>query len=557
MLYNTGGVTQTFGSLHNYCVSGKTMIEDEVHATGNDPTRIILDKVDIVSVEPWTKRFGISAVMKMQNLEKRAPETMRKAVAVVDAMKESPEQVVEKVTGCFAGGSQGLPELGLGSAEEDVVLNAWQSHMQFTKNARIFRRWGDIFHYFSLFLTVLSSTVAVLVTTEDMVGRWTKETGFPFMEQFNMVLLVIPIVSSVVAATISKKRLLQKWAGLLAAAGQIVREIYCFRMDVNEYDPRAASSAGGEGGEEEEEADAAAEPIPFNPRDIFVRRYQEINKFALDHVVGDDSMVFHANSYLDLNQQSHKDIFKQRLRKYVPSEVLGGFQKTEGAPEMAGAFGKWAKRCICGKPKHAPEKKHDPTKTGPKKTDHPTTDHTKIDPMVPQEFSDMEAGGETDEAKTIGPIEPDDFVSPCTIETYIEYRSKPLLILCETACQPLAKRLEILEMVVIFAGAAGTFISAVGYGRFVALTVSFVSVVMNVMQHEMLQQRLASTNSAIRELRNMKFQMDSLSIVSKRTQEMKTLCVDTVETAILETTTTWTGISARPTAVAEGGGGES
>jgi hypothetical protein len=80
---------------------------------------------------------------------------------------------------------------------------------------------------------------------------------------------------------------------------------------------------------------------------------------------------------------------------------------------------------------------------------------------------------------------------------------------------------------------------------------------MNVMQHEMLQQRLSSTNSAIRELRNIKVHMDSLSIVSKRTQEMKTLCVNTVETAILETTTTWTGISARPTAVAEGGGGES
>jgi hypothetical protein len=80
MLYNTGGVTQTFGSLHSYCVSGKTLIEDECHATGDDPTRLILDKCDVVSVEPWTKRFGLSAVMKMQNLEKRAPETMRKAV---------------------------------------------------------------------------------------------------------------------------------------------------------------------------------------------------------------------------------------------------------------------------------------------------------------------------------------------------------------------------------------------------------------------------------------------------------------------------------------------
>jgi hypothetical protein len=551
MLYNTGGVTQTFGSLHNYCVKEKTRIEDECHATGDDPTRLILDKCDVVSVEPWTKRFGLSVVTKMRNLEKRAPEVMRKSVVVVDTLADSPEQVVEKVTGCFAGGGKGLPELGLGSAAEDVVLNAWQTHMTFVKNGRIFRRWGDIFHYLSLFMTVLSSTIAILVTTEEMVGGWKEDTGFDFMETFQLTLLIIPVASSVLAAVISKKRLIQKWAAMSAASAQIVREIYCFRTDVMEYDPFSKSAASGGGGEEAEEEEAsAAEATPFNGREIFVRRYQEINKFALDQV-GDDSLKRHANAFLDLNQELHKDIFKQRLRKYVPKEVLGGFQRVEGAPEMAGALGKWFKRCIFGKPKYADAQIH------------PDPNEKKPDPKDEPSASDMEAGElppppkETGEAKAITSIEPDDFVSPCTIETYIEYRSKQLLNLCEAACPGLSKRLSDLEILVIFAGATGTIISALGYPRWVALTVAIATVIMNVMQHEMLQQRLSSTNSAIRELRNIKVHMDSLSIVSKRTQEMKTLCVNTVETAILETTTTWTGISARPTAVAEGGGGES
>jgi hypothetical protein len=348
---------------------------------------------------------------------------------------------------------------------------------------------------------------------------------------------------------------------MLSASAQIVREIYCFRTDVCEYDPRAAASSGGDGAGEEAEAEAeagGADPTPFNAREVFVRRYQEINKFALDQV-GDDSLRRHANSFLDLNQQSHKDVFKQRLRKYVPKEVLNGFQKVEGAPEMASALSKWFTRCLCGKPKYGngairPDPNSNEGKSAKKEPPKPAA-HEIPDELEAGELPPPPPPAE--EEKKLATIEPDDFVSPCTIETYIEYRSKQLLNLCEAACPGLAKRLGNLEMLIIFAGAAGTLISALGYPRWVALTVSAASVLMNVMQHEMLQQRLSSCNSAIRELRNMKVHMDSLSIVSKRTQEMKTLCVNTVETAVLETTTSWTGISARPSAqVAEGGGSE-
>ena len=52
---SAGGVTQTFGSLHNWCVSAKVLIDDECILTGNDPTRAVLDRTDVVSSEPWTK----------------------------------------------------------------------------------------------------------------------------------------------------------------------------------------------------------------------------------------------------------------------------------------------------------------------------------------------------------------------------------------------------------------------------------------------------------------------------------------------------------------------
>ena len=41
------------------------------------------------------------------------------------------------MTGCFASGGGGLPELGIGTAEEDVVLEAWKLHMTLIKNAKV------------------------------------------------------------------------------------------------------------------------------------------------------------------------------------------------------------------------------------------------------------------------------------------------------------------------------------------------------------------------------------------------------------------------------------
>merc|ERR1719316_2194794 len=133
-----------------------------------------------------------------------------------------------------------------------------------------------------------------------------------------------------------------------------------------------------------------------------------------------------------------------------------------------------------------------------------------------------------------------------TIETYIEYRSKRLLRLCESRCPHLAKMLSNLELLVILIGALGTLLAAIDNVRWVAVTVAASTSTMNIMQQEKYQERLASTNNAVRELRNNNMMMDSLSIVMKRTQEMKTICVGTVEAAILETTTSWTGLSVRP-----------
>jgi len=546
MLYNTGGVAQTFSSLHQWCVSKHIQIGDECRRTGNDPTRLVLSRADVVSTEPWTKRFGVSTVSGFQRLVKRAPEVMRKSVVVVDVLRETPEQVVEKVTGAFASGGKGLPELGLGSAEEDVVLDAWQTHMIYTDNAMRFRRDGDFFYYFSLVLTFISAVCAVLITKKDYIGEMTNALDFDMGDFFNRLLLIIPIVSTVVASIISKKRLIQKWASLKTAAAQIVCEIYKFRNRVLEYDPFFSSGNGGDGDDKDEEGDTGGEPAkPFNAREVFVERLQEINKFALDSV-DETSLQLHSITKLDLNEEVQKDTFKQVLRTYVPKRVYGGHAPSDSSPGAGNIL------CCLRRSKERSKAKIHPLNSSPTYSFEPTS----ITPTSPSKLEEGEGGidhQEQEEGVNTQEIEPDDFVSPIVIETYIEFRAKQLLKLCQSTSRPIAKRVSDFEMVLILIGAGGTLLSALDQPRWVAVTVAGATCLMNVMQHQMLQQRLSSTNSALRELSNCKILMDSLSVVSKRTHEMKTICVNTVETAILETTTAWTGMSARPSVkVSEG-----
>ena len=113
MLYNTGGVTQTFGSLHNMVVTKKAHYEAK-EPNANKRGALILQKVSMVSNEPWTRNFGMQHVMMMQDLEKRAPDVVRKSMVVVDGIRESPEVILDKLTACFGNSGMGLPDLGTG-----------------------------------------------------------------------------------------------------------------------------------------------------------------------------------------------------------------------------------------------------------------------------------------------------------------------------------------------------------------------------------------------------------------------------------------------------------
>ena len=70
--------------------------------------------------------------------------------------------MLQTITGSFASAGGGLPELGLGAAETNVVLSAWSRHLALSKTARYFK-WRATLVTVALFvISLLTALVAVL-----------------------------------------------------------------------------------------------------------------------------------------------------------------------------------------------------------------------------------------------------------------------------------------------------------------------------------------------------------------------------------------------------------
>jgi len=526
MLLNTGGVAHSFGSLHHWCVTKKGLLE----SIEKDPAKrcsLILEKVAVVSQEPWTRKFGLSQILMMQDLEKRAPDTMRKSIVVVDGLREGPEEVVERLTGCFASAGLGLPELGIGTAEEDVVIEAWKMHMTLVKAGKIYRRYADITYFVALMLGLVSSFLAVLLgateqkNADGSMGALLVPDKSTSRHAFEQILIVVPLATGALGAFNSLTRYLQKWGAVTTAAGQIVREIYQFRTHVIEYNPIPAD-ADKKAMEEEEEDDGKAGMDgtgPQVPRKVFVKKVQSIYRATLE-MLGNDAMEEAWSGVTALDDEDNF-LFKEKLRSYVPRNVLnagpyyadGGnvrnIQLKKGIFMQMCAWMSALAACIRGCCRKKKEEE-----------------------------------GETldDDAKPIQiGIEADDYVSPMQIETYVEYRLRVKLALLQKHALILSAWLMRLETAVILVTAFGTLLAGVERHAWIALTVSFAGVIANITQYKCLQSRLSATNAAISDLRTVMISMDSLSIVEKRTTGKKTYCVAIVESAIFNTITAWTG----------------
>jgi hypothetical protein len=82
----------------------------------------------------------LTLLARAQELIARAPQLFKKTIVSINLAKASAEQILSVTTGCFANTSGGIPELGLGDAEINMIFNAWERHLVLYQNAKSLRR---------------------------------------------------------------------------------------------------------------------------------------------------------------------------------------------------------------------------------------------------------------------------------------------------------------------------------------------------------------------------------------------------------------------------------
>jgi len=250
MLHNSGGPTTAFSWLQRVMAFQRPPPNFE-QLVG--PLKFL---IACLSRANWTIDFGAPEVLMMRSLAERAPQLFRKSVVSVDILVESEEQVLDQITSCFAT-TGGVPALGLGNAEVNVIFSAWRAHMMLCANAKQFWRYSILAQVlvwtFAVATTAAVTTQASLGTGHDPQGAVLQreldlEAGktLEVSANLNHVALVLPILAALLTTVMSKFVWRDKWSVCLMCATQLVGEIYKFRCSTLQYDMRPQPSPEGE-----------------------------------------------------------------------------------------------------------------------------------------------------------------------------------------------------------------------------------------------------------------------------------------------------------------------
>ena len=141
---------------------------------------------------------------------------------------------------------------------------------------------------------------------------------------------------------------------------------------------------------------------------------------------------------------------------------------------------------------------------------------------------------EEDEEAVVDKTEEDDLISPIPIETYIEYRQRPVTMAFQKNGPIISNKISALEMTGTVLMSCGSVLAVIKLGTWVALVIATVAILQNVSEYLGLTQERASINNGLSDLQNLRTWWEALSVVDRRTRKSKELAVCTVEKAIIQ-----------------------
>ena len=142
----------------------KRTTEDANDLTENQLKSAIQGALQVLShEETWVYKFGISDIDLCSDVVARSPGLFESYIVSADVINLSQEEVLNTISEVFAdGGKSGIPELGVGNAEDLVIYNAWQRHMVLYENSMRYKRSNTIVFMLLLLVGFLTTVCSVM-----------------------------------------------------------------------------------------------------------------------------------------------------------------------------------------------------------------------------------------------------------------------------------------------------------------------------------------------------------------------------------------------------------
>jgi len=137
-------------------------------------------------------------------------------------------------------------------------------------------------------------------------------------------------------------------------------------------------------------------------------------------------------------------------------------------------------------------------------------------------------------------VDPDDFATPMSIESYVQFRVRPFVASLEKSAPRLARTLQLLEVLVFVSNSLGAVLAIIVVGdmslaNFVAVTVALSAIFSSMIEYHNLQLQVTASNGALRETHNLLVWWAGLSMVDRRTRFTKHHVCSTMERCLLST----------------------
>lgn len=511
LITNTGGETQEYAQLLNAVLQkGTTGVSAD---TLQQHAQEFLDAAlrGQRRVVHTRKHLSKADVLAIIDKHCEIPWLFRERIISVNPLRESPQEILNRLSQCFASTYTNTYEVGAGPADREAVLSSWRLHRHLVANATVHRRRGNAFALLSIALTCLSSSAAIVHTYLKSLGEaelrglqvsvWLEGAPLHFstetwMRAMRYLVLILPAVGTLITGIIAFGGWQGKWAALQMAAQRLVTEIYRFRMRVDCYSLQL-----------EEVREDNVSVLMHRSRSLFTKRTQAILQQVTQEDLRTDALEFSGIAQ------------EEELRNHVARSVYSS------AAPAASFFLRGPRRAS--------------KEAGALRVEDRSARESDTYLLLDDEAA--AEGGSGNSA-----TEEDDYVSTLSNEAYFESRVRRLLKLFARKAPRLNFFFVTLQFLVLLCSSLATILAALELETWLPIAVSFAVVFQSLLVHYNLKHWLSGTTSGMGQLQALEMQWSALGAVDRRLMSTRETLTSICEEAALQVVSAETGVVAAP-----------